>query len=117
MKTTVKKNLIIFHSVREFEELHHRLFEEHGRATMLVSWRMKRKLGFTIRHHKGLVPYLEKYGNPMGNPLTAGDSHSNDLLKKFTEENKHKMAHEDQIHLDFWNEASMSFFMLKYLNN
>ena len=109
MKVTLKKNLIVFHSVREFEELHHRLLEEYGRATMLVSWRMKRELGFTIRHHKGLIPYTEKYG-----------SQSLWLSKQAFEgkavDRQHQMAYENQVHLDFYNEAQMSWFMLKYLN-
>ena len=100
MKITIKRNLIIFHIVREFEELHHRLLKEHGRATMLVSWRMKRELGFTIRHHKGLEP------------------HSQDTWEVMKSEGwDHRYYYQDQVHLDFYNEAQMSWFMLKYLNN
>jgi len=99
MKTTVKKNLIIFHSVREFEELHHHLLEEHGRATMLVSWRMKRELGFTIRHHQGLV------------------EHDKDTWEVMKSEGWNHRYIESQVHLDFYNEAQMSWFVLKYLNN
>jgi hypothetical protein len=100
MKITVKKNLIIFHSVREFEELHHRLLEEHGRATMLVSWRMKRELGFTIRHHQGLVEH-------------SGPEWT--VMKEQGWDNR--FHYESQVHLDFYNEAQMSWFVLKYLNN
>jgi hypothetical protein len=86
--------------VREFEELHHHLLEEHGRATMLVSWRMKRELGFTIRHHKGLEP------------------HEKEIWEVMKEEGwKHRYHYEDQVHLDFYNEAQQTFFVLKYLNN
>jgi hypothetical protein len=99
MKITVKKNLIIFHSVREFEELHYHLLEEHGRATMLVSWRTKRELGFTIRHHKGLVPHDESEWQVMK-----------------SEGWNHRYHYEDQVHLDFYNEAQQSFFVLKYLD-
>ena len=100
MKTTIKRNLIIFHSVREFEELHHRLLEEHGRATMLVSWRMRRELGFTIRHHKGLVPH---------------DAIEWESMKE--EGWQHRYHYESQVCLDFWSESAQSFFILKYLNN
>ena len=100
MKTTVKKNLIIFHSVREFEELHHRLLKEHGRATMLVSWRMKRELGFTIRHHQGLVEYQEVVW---------------EMRKDEGWDNRYH--YESQVHLDFYNEAQQTFFVLKYLDN
>ena len=99
MKTTVKKNLIIFHSVREFEELHHQLLEEHGRATMLVSWRMKRELGFTIRHHQTLVPY---------------DKVTWEMRKDEGWDKRY--YNETQVHLDFYNESAMSWFLLKYLN-
>ena len=100
MKVTIKKNLIIFHSVREFEELHHRLLEEHGRATILVSWRMKRELGFTIRHHKG----LEKR-----------DDIEWEFVKAEGWDNRY--YYQSQVHLDFYNEAQQTFFVLKYLNN
>jgi hypothetical protein len=86
--------------VREFEELHHRLLNEYGRATMLVSWRMKRELGFTIRHHKGLSE-MDK-----------------DTWAVMKGEGFHNRYHyENQVHLDFYNEAQMSWFVLKYLNN
>lgn len=98
MKTTIKHNLIIFHRVREFEELHARMVEEYGKSTMFISWKMKRELGFTIRHHKGLVPNV----------------HDSDWLE---EEFQHKYHYEPQVHLDFYSEAAMSWFVLKYLNN
>jgi hypothetical protein len=100
LKTTVKKNLIIFHSVREFEELHHQLLEEYGRSTMLISWRMKRELGFTIRHHQGLVPHDET-----------------EWVVMKEQGWDHRYHYESQVHLDFYNEAQQTFFVLKYLNN
>jgi hypothetical protein len=100
MKISVKKNLIIFHSVREFEELHDRLMEDYGRSTMLISWKMKRELGFTIRHHKGLVPHDESEWAVM---KSQGWDH--------------RYHYEMQVHLDFYNEAQQTFFVLKYLNN
>ena len=96
MKTTIKKNLIIFHSVREFEELYSRMVKEHGKSTMFISWKLKRELGFTIRHHKGLVQ-----NTPDGDWLE--------------EEFRHKYHYEPQVHLDFYSEAAQSYFVLKYL--
>ena len=116
MKTTIKHNLIIFHKPREWDELQQKLIEEYGKSIVLVRDKCRRELGFTPRHHKGLVPYMQKYGNPMGNHLPS-DPHSNELFKKFADENRHKMAYDDQVHLDFYNEAAMSWFVLKYLNN
>jgi hypothetical protein len=100
VKTTVKKNLIIFHNPYEWYELANRLRSEYGQSIMLISSRCKRELGFTVRHHKGLVPH---------------DSVEWELMK--AEGWKHRYHYEDQVHLDFYNEAQMSFFMLKYLNN
>ena len=99
MKVTIKQNLIIFHSVQEFEELHDRLMEDHGRSTMLISWKMKRELGFTIRNHKGLVPHSEVEWEMMKD-----------------EGWKHRYHYESQVHLDFYNEAQQTWFVLKYLN-
>ena len=56
MKTTVKKNLIIFHSPSEWAKLAQRLRNEYG-PSVTISFTCKQKLGFTVRHHKGLVPH------------------------------------------------------------
>ena len=98
MKTTIKKNLIIFHNLQEFEDLHHRLMDEYGRGTMLISWRTKRELGFTIRNHKGLVPH---------------DAIEWELMKD--EGWKHRYHYESQVHLDFYSESALTYFALKYL--
>ena len=45
------------------------------------------------------------------------DPNVDELARKFAEENKHKMAYDNQVHLDFYSEAAMSWFVLKYLNN
>lgn len=99
MNIEIKKNLIIFHKVQEFEELFHRLFEEYGRSTMMISWKMKRELGFTIRHHQGLAKHTDREEGWL------------------EDEFRHKYHYEQQIHLDFFDEAQQSFFILKYLNN
>jgi hypothetical protein len=99
MKITVKKNLIIFHQPYEWYGLAERLRSEYGISIMLISARCKRELGFTVRHHKGLVPH---------------DSIEWELMKE--EGWKHRYHYEEQVHLDFYNEAQQSWFMLKYLN-
>jgi hypothetical protein len=99
MKITVKKNLIIFHQPYEWYGLAERLRSKYGISIMLISARCKRELGFTVRHHKGLVPH---------------DSIEWELMKE--EGWKHRYHYEEQVHLDFYNEAQQSWFMLKYLN-
>jgi hypothetical protein len=100
LKITTKKNLIIFHKPYEWYDLAERLRKEYGQSIMLISSRCKRELGFTVRHHKGLEPH---------------DSAEWEVMK--SEGWNHRYHYEDQVHLDFYNEAQQSFFMLKYLNN
>ena len=99
MKVTVKKNLIIFHNPYEWYELANRLRDQYGPSIMLISSKCKRELGFTVRHHKGLT------------------EHSKDTWEVMKSEGwNHRHYYEDQVHLDFYNEAQQSFFMLKHLN-
>ena len=100
MMITVKRNLIIFHKPYDWCLLTERIKADYGDNILLISWRLKRELGFTVRHHKGLEPH---------------DKETWEMMK--SEGWDKRYYYQDQIHLDFWNEASMSFFMLKYLNN
>jgi hypothetical protein len=115
MKTTIKHNLIIFHRPTEWDKLQQQLIAEYGKSIILVRDTCRRELGFTPRHHKGLVPYMEKYG--FGIMKNARLAEADELAQSFIEENKHKMAYNDQVHLDFYSESAMSWFVLKYLNN
>jgi hypothetical protein len=100
MKITVKRNLIIFHEPYDWAELSDRIKKDYGDNIFLISWRLKRELGFTIRYHKGLEQH---------------DSTTWEIMK--SEGWDHRYHYQSQVHLDFWTESQMSFFMLKYLNN
>lgn len=91
-KITVKKNLIIFHRPGEWSDIYAKILTDYGMG-MAVRTRLQRELGFTYRHHRGLVPNE--------NPRKDGPT----------------MRYEDQIHVDFYNESTQSWFMLRYLNN
>jgi hypothetical protein len=95
MKIEIKRNLIIFYDPYEWEAISAKIIEEHG-PSMMISWKMKRELGVTVRRHKGLTPW--------------------DIDESSSKYTKGRFYYDDQIHLDFWSEAAMSFFMLKYLN-
>jgi hypothetical protein len=69
----------VFHKPKEWEPIWARILEEHG-ARMAIRWVMQRDLGFTVRHHRALVPNLPALRHH------AGGSN---------------MHYEDQIHLDF----------------
>ena len=90
-KVTVKKNLIIFHRPGEWSDVYALILRDFGMG-MAVRTRMRRELGFTYRHHKGLVPH------------------------EISHPSEPKMHYEDQVHLDFFDEKAQSWFQLKYLN-
>jgi hypothetical protein len=99
MKVTIKHNLIIFHRVDEWSGLFKQLLTEYG-PPIAISFVCKRDLGFTIRRHKGLEPH---------------DENTWEVMK--SEGWHHRYHYQDQIHLDFYNEAAQTWFVLKYLNN
>jgi hypothetical protein len=90
-KVTIKKNLIVFHNPGEWSDIYAKILEQYGMG-MAVRPRLKRELGFTYRHHQGLVPV--------------------DQPRK----DRPNMRYEDQVHLDFYSEQAQSWFQLKYLN-
>jgi hypothetical protein len=99
MKVTIKSNLIIFHWPGEWEKLQSQLRQDYGSRIML-SWVCKRELGFTVRRHKGLEPH---------------DPAEWEVMK--SEGWNHRYHYQEQIHLDFYNAAAQTWFVLKYLNN
>ena len=97
-RTTTKKNLIIFHDPEDWARVLDRLAEDFG-TVIRMRHIMKRELGFTARDHQGLEP------NRKADPtllLTPWEYHQG-------------YHYEQQVHLDFYNEASQSWFILKYL--
>ena len=99
MKITIKKNLIIFHKPFEWESIQYQLVQDYG-TIIRLSWVCKRELGFTVRHHKGL------------------EEHPKEIWEVMKSEGWHRRHHyQEQIHLDFYNPAAQTWFVLKYLNN
>ena len=48
----------------EWIPIQQRLLQEHGVATMGISWRCRRELGFTVRHHEEMRTFfILKYHN------------------------------------------------------
>ena len=99
MKVSIKPGLIIFHKVADWEPIQYQLGLDHGTRIML-SWVCKRELGFTIRRHKGLEPHPEAEWEVM---RSQGWNH--------------RYHYQEQIHLDFYDPAAQTWFVLKYLNN
>lgn len=62
---------------------------EYPPSYWMIRDRMRRELGFTVRRHS---QWISSPGEDFG-------------------------YYQDQIHLDFYNEAAQTFFSLKYLNN
>ena len=97
LKVTTKKNLIVFHDPADWDTILDRMAEDFG-TTIRMRHIMRRELGFNARHHRGLEP------NNSGFPLVLSQQDFN-----------RGYHYEQQVHLDFYNEASQSWFILKYL--
>jgi hypothetical protein len=89
LKIQIKRNLIIFEDPYEWTFVRDQVKKDFGDQIFAISWRLKRELGFTVRHHKALVPWHE---------------------------DSTRFSYADQIHLDFYNESMLSWFVLKYVN-
>ena len=94
MNVKIKKDLIIFEKPSEWEAISEQLVKQYG-ASILISWKCKRELGFTIRYHQGLKQA--------------------DYTGEF-KELKGRYYYSPEVHLDFYSEPAQSFFVLKYLN-
>lgn len=84
---TIKHNLVIIHRRSAWMGLQDRLLKEHGDSIM-ISWVCRRKLGFSVRQHNAWIP-----------------------IKRQVE----RYRLEEQTHLDFYDSAAMSWFLLRYL--
>ena len=94
MTIKIKHNLIIFENPWEWEKVSKQLVDQFG-PSILISWKCKRELGFTVRHHQGLRPI-----------------DSDELISDL----KGRYYYSPEVHLDFYSESAMSWFMLKYIN-
>jgi hypothetical protein len=89
-KVIAKKNLIIFCSPEHWDLVWQKILADNSPG-IAVSWVLKRELGFTVRRHDEWVSFV-----PPGSIVPR-----NRCVK--------------QVHLDFFNEAALTWFQLKYL--
>ena len=89
-KVIVKKNLIIFCSPAHWDLVWEKILADN-KPGIVVSWVLKRELGFTVRRHDEWVSFV-----PQGSVVPR-----NRCIR--------------QVHLDFFNEAALTWFQLKYL--
>ena len=89
----IKRNLIIFDNEDLWEPIKQKILAEYG-PTHVISWVMKRELGFTVRYHQNWITIDKNYD---GEDITP------------------RRASQNQVHLDFFNDATQSWFQLKYL--
>jgi hypothetical protein len=99
MKITVKQNLIVFHSVDEWSVLFRQLLQDFGNK-IAISSVCRRELGFSIRRHKG----LEEHPKEIWEVMKGEGWH-------------HRHRYQEQIHLDFYDAAQQTWFVLKYLDH
>ena len=110
MKIKIKKNLIIFEDPADWIWIRDCVKKDYGPNIFTISWRTKRELGFTVRHHRALSSYEADW---------VEVDHVNGAVKihKIAADLEHRYHYMPQIHLDFYNESQLSWFVLKYLNN
>ena len=75
-------------SEQNWMKLRYQLFQTQPKSVMLTRWKMKKVLGFTDRLHTEWINKPNKWGG-MGYELRS-------------------------VHLDFFDEAKQTFFLLKY---
>ena len=91
-KIVVKKNLIVFRDpAKDWTPIRRRLINEYGQSIVLT-YAMRERLGFSSRYHTAWI--------------SSGKVEGEYELK----------YPEEQIHLDFYNEAAQTWFQLRYLN-
>lgn len=76
---------MIILTLNEWDNVKERITERHGLSMTLLSFKLKRDLGFTVRNHR----YVE----------------DRDLYRR----------HVHEIHLDFYDDAKETMFRLAYL--
>jgi hypothetical protein len=80
---------VMIHTIKlshsEWSKLKAALITDYGLTTILISWKMRKQLGFTVREHQ----YFEKQPN--------GTNH-----------------YKEYICLDFWDPAMQTLFLIKY---
>ena len=89
----IKRNLIIFDNEDLWEPIKQKILAEYG-PTHVISWVMKRELGFTVRRHQNWITIDTNY---LGEDIVP------------------RRHYQNQVHLDFFNDATQSWFQLKYL--
>ena len=89
----IKRNLIIFDNEDLWEPIRQKILAEYG-PTHVISWVMKRELGFTVRRHQNWITIDTNY---LGEDIVP------------------RRHYQNQVHLDFFNDATQSWFQLKYL--
>jgi len=88
----IKRNLIVFRDPeKDWTPIRRRLVKEYGQSIVLT-YAMRERLGFSTRYHTHWI---------------TGGKEEGEYEFKYPEE---------QIHLDFYNEAAQSWFQLRYLN-
>jgi len=68
----------------QWNKIYHQIREEYGDTVVIISWKLRETLGFTVRRHRD-------YDKTLGHMV-------------------------NDIRLDFYDEPSITFFQLKYLN-
>ena len=81
-------------SIGEWENIIAEVAKYHPKSVVLTRWKMKEVLGFTPREHE---EWVGSYDDASPEDRRAG-----------------RHGYKTSIHLDFYDEAKKTFFLLKY---
>lgn len=91
----------------QWQQIQAELHKEYP-PSYFLRWKMKEKLGFTVREHKAWIENKEY--SRQHQLWSAGDP--NNIMHSLAEPGR---GHSEmQIHLDFYSEPKRSFFLLKF---
>jgi len=93
-------------TTRQWEQIQAELHKEYP-PSYFLRWKMKEKLGFTVREHKAWIEN-KKYAEGSKQWANGGFGPLDHLVST------NKGYTEIQIHLDFYSEPKRSFFLLKF---
>lgn len=77
--------------LEEWRNIKEKIAERHGKSILLISWRLRRELGFTIRVH------------------------TEDVRKSPPNEEFPLYCRQETIRLDFYDDSAETMFRLTYL--
>ena len=96
---------------KQWDKLLTELHNNYPTSVLAIYAKTKRILGFTVRSHRQWIINPTYHADYVKYQNEYGDGTNNEWFSPGAPE---KGRYESQIHLDFYKEATRTFFLLKY---